>query len=290
MAQTDVTYTPSELAVLTGDTLRLFLDEIGRYPLLTADDEVRLAKRIADGDEDAKHELTRANLRLVVHLAKRYQHQGLSLLDLIQEGTFGLVRAVEKFDWERGFKFSTYATWWIRQALQRALQKQARTIRLPLHIAERDRRIERVAEAIEKRVDRPATDEEIAAETSLSLSQIQEVRQAARVVVSLDQPVGEDNGTELGELIGTDQTEPFTEEIHLQLDRALVREAVAALPEPQRDVIRLRYGLGVDAEPMSVHRVGRTLHMGPRRVQQLEQEGLRRLSVIREVDAMREAG
>jgi RNA polymerase primary sigma factor len=276
-----------DMAVATGDALRLFLDEIGQYPLLNAEQEVELAKRIEKGDKAAKDQMVNANLRLVVHIAKRYQNQGITLLDLIQEGIFGLIRAVEKFDWRKGFKFSTYATWWIRQALQRALQKQAREIHLPVHVAERARRIERVREEMQKKLDRDPTDEELAAETGLSVRQITEVRDAARVVASLDQPVGEESDTAFGDLIGGDHDD-FTEDIHLSLAEHDVRHAVAALPEPQQSVVKLRYGL-TGVEPMSLYRVGRELRMAPRRVRALEEDALTNLALRRELDALGEA-
>jgi RNA polymerase primary sigma factor len=276
-----------DIAMATGDALRLFLDEIGQYPLLTAAEEVDLAKRVEKGDKPAKDQMVNANLRLVVHIAKRYQHQGLTLLDLIQEGIFGLIRAVEKFDWRRGYKFSTYATWWIRQALQRALQKQAREIHLPVHVAERARRIERVREELAKKLDREPTDSELSAETSLSIRQIMEVRDAARVVASLDQPVGEEGDTSLGEILPGDEEE-FTEDINVSLHEDDVRRAVTGLPEPQRSVVRLRYGIG-GTEPMSLYRVGRELHMAPRRVRALEEEALTSLAIRRELDALGEA-
>jgi RNA polymerase primary sigma factor len=274
----------AEVAVLTGDTLRLFLDEIGRYSLLTGPQEVELAQRIEAGDDEAKQEMINANLRLVVHVAKRYQGQGLALLDLIQEGIFGLIRAVEKFDWRRGFKFSTYATWWIRQSLQRALQKHAREIHLPLHVAERARRIERSRDELTKKLDRDPTDEELAAAANLTVAQMLEVRDAARVVASLDQPVGDSGERNLGEILPGDQEE-FTETVHLSLEEESLREAVAGLCEPQRSVVRLRYGIG-GGEPLSVHRVGRTLRMGPRRVRDLEADALARLAQRREVGAL----
>ncbi|HEV7886710.1 MAG TPA: sigma-70 family RNA polymerase sigma factor [Acidimicrobiales bacterium] len=276
-----------DIAVATGDALRLFLDEIGQYPLLTAAQEVELAKRIEQGDKAAKDEMVNANLRLVVHIAKRYQNQGLILLDLIQEGIFGLIRAAEKFDWRRGFKFSTYATWWIRQALQRALQKQAREIHLPVHVAERARRIERVREELVRKLDREPTDQELADETGLSIRQITEVRDAARVVASLDQPVGEEADASLGDLLPGDRGE-FTEDIHVSLQEKDVRHAVAALSEPQRSVVRLRYGIG-GGDPMSLYRVGRELHMAPRRVRALEEDALTALAIRRELDALGEA-
>ncbi|HVF20845.1 MAG TPA: sigma-70 family RNA polymerase sigma factor [Mycobacteriales bacterium] len=280
---TETKFAGRDLAVATGDALRLFLDEIGTYPLLTADDEIELAKRIEAGDKAAKDKMINANLRLVVHIAKRYQNQGLCLLDLIQEGIFGLIRAVEKFDWRRGFKFSTYATWWIRQSLQRALQKGAREIHLPVHVGERARRIERERDKLCKQFDRDPTEEELAEASGLTPKQVREVLDAARVVASIDQPVGDDGDASLGDLLPGG--EEFTETVHVALQEESVRKAVAALPEPQRDVLTLRFGLG-GQEPMSVHRVGRVLRMGPRRVRALEEDGLARLESRREVDAM----
>jgi RNA polymerase primary sigma factor len=280
-------YTNTDVAVQTGDALALFLDEIGRHRLLTAEEEVELAKRIEAGDEAAKERMINANLRLVVHIAKRYQGQGLTLLDLIQEGIFGLIRAVEKFDWRRGFKFSTYATWWIRQSLQRAIQNHAREIRLPAHVAEQARRVERAREKLVKELDRDPTDEEIATAAGLRAEQVRGLLDAARVVASLDQPVGEEADTSLGELVAGTPDE-FTEQVHVSLEEESVRQAVASLPEPQRTVIRMRYGLG-GRDPMSVYQIGRELHMGPRRVRALEADGLARLALRRELAALGEA-
>jgi RNA polymerase primary sigma factor len=275
------------LAVATGDSLRLFLDEIGRYPLLTAAEEVELAKAIEAGDADARERMINANLRLVVHIAKRYQGQGLTLLDLIQEGIFGLMRAVEKFDWRRGFKFSTYATWWIRQSLQRALQKQARDIRLPIHVAERARRLERVRGELSAKLDRDPTDDELIAATGVTAQQLAEVRDSARVVTSLDQPVGDDGGTALGDLMTSEQS-GFEENVHVSLQEESLRRAVASLPEPQRTIVRLRYGIGTD-EPVSLYRVARELHMRPRRVRDFEADALAKLAERREVEALGQA-
>jgi RNA polymerase primary sigma factor len=281
-------YGNRDIAVATGDALRLFLDEIGRYPLLSAAEEVELAKRVEQGDQEAKERMVNANLRLVVHIAKRYQNQGLCLLDLIQEGIFGLMRAVEKFDWRRGFKFSTYATWWVRQSLQRALQKGAREIHLPVHVGERARRIEHARDKLTKALDRDPTDDELADATGLSAKQVREVLDAARVVASVDQPIGDDGEASLGDVL-SDDDDGFTETVHLALEEDSVRRVVASLPEPQRTVIRLRYGLSGE-DPLSVHRVGRILRMGPRRVRSLEADGLTRLAQRREVDAMDETG
>src|SRR5919202_43018 len=186
----DSTYVNGDLAVATTDALQLFLNEIGRYPLLTASEEVELAKRIERGDQDAKDLMINSNLRLVVSIAKKYRGHGLSLLDLIQEGIIGLIRAVEKFDYRKGFKFSTYATWWIRQAVQRGVANKSRTIRIPVHIAEREQKIARAERELTHTLERPPTDDEVAKAAKLSMKHVREVREAARAVTSLDRPIG----------------------------------------------------------------------------------------------------
>src|SRR5438477_2148207 len=184
------TYVNGDLAVATTDALQLFLNEAGRWPLLTAQEEVELAKRIERGDKEAKERMINSNLRLVVSIAKRYQGHGLSLLDLIQEGIIGLIRAVEKFDWRRGFKFSTYATWWIRQAVQRGVGNKAREIRVPVHVLDRERKMARAEQELHAKLGRPPTDEELAKAARISKKQLTQVREAARVVTSLDRPLG----------------------------------------------------------------------------------------------------
>ena len=278
---------PSASADTSEDSLALFLDEIGRYPLLTAGQEVELAQRIEAGDAAAREHMINANLRLVVHIAKRYQGQGLGLPDLVQEGMFGLMRAVEKFDWRRGFKFSTYATWWIRQSLQRALQKQAREIRLPAHVAERARRVDRVRQQLSRELDRDVTEEELAEATGLSLRQIVEVRDAARVVASLDQPVGAEGDSAFGDLLPSEHG-AFEDDVHLGLQQESIRRAVGELPEPQQSVIRRRYGIGT-GRPESLYQVARELHMGPRRVRDLEADGLAQLARRRDLDGLGQA-
>ena len=273
------------VADLTADTLTTFLDEIGRVPLLSAADEIELARRIEAGDEAAKERMVLANLRLVVFWAKRYQHRGISLLDLIQEGVFGLIRAVEKFDWRKGFKFSTYGTWWIRQSLQRAIQNKAREIRIPEGLAERGRHLEAAREALEESLGRDPTDEELAAETGLSLDQVRQVHDAARVVTSLDLPVGEEGEVTLGELMPGE--EGIEESVVMSLEESDVRRAVADLPEPHRTIIRRRYGF--DGDPVGYYRLGRDLRMADRTVQKLEREALQMLGLRRELDALRPA-
>src|SRR5213592_1683664 len=205
------TYVNGDLAVATTDALQLFLNEAGRWPLLTAEEEVELAKRIERGDKEAKERMINSNLRLVVSIAKRYQGHGLSLLDLIQEGIIGLIRAVEKFDWRRGFKFSTYATWWIRQAVQRGVANKSRTIRMPVHIVDRERKISKAERELHVKLGRAPSLEEIAKEAKLPLKQVHVVQDAARAVTSLDRPVGSESDTSLGELVSGEDGPPEEE-------------------------------------------------------------------------------
>jgi RNA polymerase primary sigma factor len=284
----DATYVNGDLAHSTTDALQLFLNEAGRYKLLTAEEEVELAKRFERGDREAKDLMINSNLRLVVSIAKRYQGHGLSLLDLIQEGIIGLIRAVEKFDWRRGYKFSTYATWWIRQAVQRGVANKAREIRIPVHIVEREQKMGRAERELTARLGRPPTEQEIAKEAKLPLKQVREVRQAARAVTSLDKAVGEDDGGALGELVAGESPAP-EEEVSLSLGMDAVRRAVAALPEREREVVKMRYGLNGDVEPVSLEEIGRRMGLTRERVRQLESAALERLAVEREIEALRAA-
>jgi RNA polymerase primary sigma factor len=283
------TYDDSGLATATLDALQLFLNEIGRYPLLTAREEIELARRIEQGDLEARNRMITSNLRLVVSIAKRYQSADLALLDLIQEGIIGLIRAVEKFDWRRGYKFSTYATWWIRQAVQRGIANRARTIRIPVHVVARERRISRAERELTSRLGRPPGEQEIAAETGLSLDEVRATRAAPRTVTSLDRPLdeGESRGGSLGELVPAEGPEP-AEELHISLVANQLHAAVAALPGRERDVIELRYGLG-DGEPLTVEKIGRRLHLRRAEVIALEEQALERLALERELQALREA-
>jgi RNA polymerase primary sigma factor len=284
----DATYVNGDLAVSTTDALQLFLNELGRYKLLTADEEVELAKRIERGDREAKDLMINSNLRLVVSIAKRYQGHGLSLLDLIQEGIIGLIRAVEKFDWRRGFKFSTYATWWIRQAVQRGVANKAREIRIPVHIVDRERKIGRAERELHVKLGRAPTEEEVAKQAKLPLKQVREVREAARAVTSLDKPVGEEGETSFGDLFEGEEAPP-EERIQVSLEQDVLRRAVENLPERQQEVLKLRYGLNGDPDPKSLEEIGRRLGLTRERVRQLEAEALEHLAVNREIEALRAA-
>src|SRR5436309_2141706 len=248
------TYVNGDLAVATTDALQLFLNEAGRWPLLTAEEEVELAKRIERGDPEAKERMINSNLRLVVSIAKRYQGHGLSLLDLIQEGIIGLIRAAEKFDWRRGFKFSTYATWWIRQAVQRGVANKSRTIRIPVHIAEREQKMARAERDLAPKLGRQPTEEEIAEQAKLPLKQVREVRQAARAITSLDRPLGEEGDSALGDLFASEQAQP-EEELTVSLEQDVLRRAVSQLPDREQEVLKRRYGLSGDRDPASLEAI-----------------------------------
>jgi RNA polymerase primary sigma factor len=282
------TFANGELAHATTDALQLFLNEAGRYKLLTAEEEVELAKRIERGDKVAKDLMINSNLRLVVSIAKRYQGHGLSLLDLIQEGIIGLIRAVEKFDYRKGFKFSTYATWWIRQAVQRGVANKSRTIRIPVHIVEREQKIARAERELVVKLGRQPTDQELAKEAKLPLKQVKEVKEAARAVTSLDKPIGDDDSGSFGDLFASEQVHT-DEEVEVSLRQETLRKALDVLPDRERSVLELRYGLVGDGEPMSLEAIGRTLGLTRERVRQIEANALETLSMLREVAGLREA-
>jgi RNA polymerase primary sigma factor len=284
----DSTYVNGDLAVATTDALQLFLNEVGRYQLLTAKEEVELAKRIERGDKEAKELMINSNLRLVVSIAKRYQGHGLSLLDLIQEGIIGLIRAVEKFDWRRGFKFSTYATWWIRQAVQRGVANKAREIRIPVHIVEREQKIARAERELTAKLGRVPNEKEVAKAAKLPVKQVREVRKAARAVTSLDRPIGGESEATLGELMAGESA-PLEEEVTVSLAEDTLRRAISQLPDREREVVQLRYGLNGDVDPVSLEEIGRRLGVTRERVRQIETEALERLAVNRELEALREA-
>src|SRR6266568_2941536 len=246
---------PPPVQETTTDALQLFLRDAGRHPLLTAAQEVELAKRIERGDGQAKQTMIQSNLRLVVSIAKNYRNQGLPFLDLIQEGTLGLIRAVEKFDWRRGYKFSTYATWWIRQAVARALADKARTIRMPVHIVERMQKMNRAERTLWTQLGREPTLPEIAEEAGLPLHQAYEVRAAARASLSLDQPVGEQEDAVFGDFVAGNEPLP-EEEVENSLRSQALAEALGALPDRERAVLVYRYGLD-GSEPATLEEIGR---------------------------------
>jgi RNA polymerase primary sigma factor len=261
--------------VTVTDSLTLFMSEIGRHALLTAAEEVELAKRIERGDRQAKERMINSNLRLVVSIAKRYQGHGLPLGDLIQEGIVGLNRAVEKFDWRRGFKFSTYATWWIRQACQRAISNQSRTIRVPAHVHERRAKLARIGRRFEAETGRKPTNEELAEATGYELQHVEEALAAVEASVSLNQTVGEDGDGELGDLFADSGAPDPVEEVEGTLRREAVRRALSVLPELERRVLELRYGF--DGEQQSLEAIERELGVSRERVHKLEREAFARL-------------
>ena len=272
---------------VTTDSLQLFFNEARKHPLLTAEDEIELAKAIERGNLEAKDRMVNSNLRLVISVARKYQGQGLPLGDLIQEGMLGLIRAVEKFDWRKGFKFSTYGTLWIRQAIGRGLANSGRTVRLPVHIVARARKISDAERKLAVEYGRQPTEEEIAAFVELPLDEVADIRRADRGPTSLDQGVGEDGDTSLGDLIAGDG--PSIEDyVSSELDFNTLREAVGLLPENERTVITLRFGLD-RTEPKALRETGRQLGLSSERVRQLEDQALRRLSKDEAVAAMREA-
>jgi RNA polymerase primary sigma factor len=279
----------SDLAVYTTDALQLFLNEAGRYALLTPAEEVELAKRIERGDLEAKDLMINSNLRLVVSIARKYQGVGqLSLLDLIQEGMLGLIRAAEKFDWRKGFRFSTYATLWIRQAIGRTLDEQGRTIRVPISIAQRERKIAAAERELATKLGRAPTLEEVAATVELTPEQVQELRDVSRTVTSLDRPVGDDDGAEIGDLLPGREAPP-EEEVEVTLREEVVREVVQTLPDREREVIQMRFGLDGDRDPVSIRETARRLEMRPGDVQRVERQALAELALRREMAAFREA-
>jgi RNA polymerase primary sigma factor len=282
------TYVAGDLAVATADSLQMFLNEMGRYPLLAPAEEVELAKRVERGDADAKGRMINSNLRLVVSIAKKYQGHGLPLLDLIQEGIIGLIRAVEKFDWRRGYKFSTYATWWIRQAVQRGVANKAQDIRIPVHVLERETKMNRAHRELLVQLGREPTDEEIAKRAKLPLKQVREVRQAARAVTSLDRPIGDSEEGAFRDLFAAEEETPETQ-VTVELGWDALRSAVDRLPERQREILKLRYGLNGDRDPLSLDAIARHIGLSRERVRSLELNALERLSMARELEALRAA-
>ena len=272
----------------TTNGLDLYLAEIGRTPLLTKSEEQRLARLIEQGNDDAKRHMVEANLRLVVSIAKKYRGHGVPFTDLIQEGTLGLVRAVEKFEWQRDLKFSTYATWWIRQAVQRAVANQSRTIRLPVHIHDRMRKVDRARREAEVRLGRAATIEEVAKQAQVAVEDIDALDEVRTSTVSLHQPAAVDGETELGDLLPDADAEPIDDVVAVSLRADALRSALDRLSPRTRRVLELRYGLA-GGEPLNLDVIGREVGLTRERVRQLEVEGLAELARMPDVASLHEA-
>ncbi len=270
------------------DSLRLYLREIGRVPLLTAAEEVSLAKRIERGDLVAKTAMVEANLRLVVSIAKGYLGRGLSFLDLIQEGSLGLIRAVEKFDYRRGFKFSTYATWWIRQAVTRAIADKARTIRIPVHMVEKLNKVVHLERQMVQRLGRDPRPEEIAEELRMTTEEVREILRMAQLPVSLEKPIGEEEESELGDFVEDERASSPFDEASVNLRRTDILRALDALPDRERRVIELRFGL-LGEQPRTLEEVGRAFGVTRERIRQIENNTLRKLEALPEAQALRDS-
>jgi len=269
------------------DSLRLYLREIGKVPLLTADQEIFLAKRIERGDMDAKQHMIEANLRLVVSIAKGYLGRGLSFLDLIQEGSLGLIRAVEKFDYRKGFKFSTYATWWIRQAVTRAIADKARTIRIPVHMVEKLNKVVHIERQLVQRLGREPEPEEIADELEISPDEVREILRMSQMPISLEKPIGEEDDSSLGDFVPDEQAESPFDTASLSLRREDVELALSALPERERRVIELRYGLD-GAQPCTLEEVGQAFGVTRERIRQIENNTLKKLQSLPEAQGLKD--
>ncbi len=276
------------LAHVTTDTLQLFLNEIGRHRLLTPDEEIDLARRIERGDLAAKERMINANLRLVVSIAKKYQGSELTLLDLIQEGILGLIRAVEKFDWRRGYRFSTYATWWIRQAVERGMDAKARTIKLPINLVRTQRKVARAENALSVKLDRAPTDAEVAAEAQITLDDLHALRDAARTVTSLDRPLGEEDDASFGDLLPTDAPGAGGRGPHLAARAGAARTRWTSCPSASARSWRCATASTAASRPRCA-RSAAELGITPERVRQIESKALGRLGRMRELDALRQA-
>ncbi len=272
---------------MTTDSLQLFLKDIGKVRLLTAQEEVELAKRIERGDLDAKQKMVESNLRLVVSIAKNYRNQGLPFLDLIQEGTLGLVRAAEKFDYRRGYKFSTYATWWIRQAIVRGCADKARTIRLPVHVVEKLNKIGRAERKLVTELGREPTAEEIAEVTGIEPEEVESIKRSAQAPVSLEKPVGDEEESEFGQFIADERAESPYERAAEILTKEALREALENLSYRERRVLELRYGLGGE-HPRTLDEVGRTFNVTRERIRQIENQSLKKLQSLAEAQKLRD--
>jgi RNA polymerase primary sigma factor len=280
-AKLDLTVEPSL------DSLRLYLREIGKVPLLTADQEVYLAKRIERGDMAAKTQMTEANLRLVVSIAKSYLGRGLSFLDLIQEGSLGLIRAVEKFDYRKGYKFSTYATWWIRQAVTRAIADKARTIRIPVHMVEKLNKVVHIERQLVQRLGREPNPEEIAEELEMTTDEVRDILRMAQLPVSLEKPIGEEEESSLGDFVPDQSAESPYDTAQVQLRREDIQRALDALPERERSVIELRFGLKGE-QPCTLEEVGRAFGVTRERIRQIENNTLKKLESLPEAQGLKD--
>src|SRR3954454_9401902 len=269
------------------DSLRLYLRSIGRVDLLTAGQEVMLANRIERGDMEAKQQMIEANLRLVVSIAKNYLGRGLTFLDLIQEGSLGLIRAVEKFDYRRGYKFSTYETWWIRQAVTRAIADKARTIRIPVHMVEKLNKVVHIERQLVQRLGREPRPDEIAEELEMQTSEVREILRMAQHPVSLEKPIGEEEDSELGDFVEDDQVESPDEHASLSLRREDIEHALASLPERERKVIELRFGL-TGGQPCTLEEVGKAFGVTRERIRQIENNTLKKLESLPEAQGLKD--
>ncbi len=258
------------------DPVKMYLKDIGKVPLLTADEEVELAKRMQDGDMDAKRKLTESNLRLVVSIAKRYVGRGMLFLDLIQEGNLGLMKAVEKFDYQKGFKFSTYATWWIRQAITRAIADQARTIRIPVHMVETINKLTRVSRILLQKLGREPTPQEIAAEMNITEERVREIQKIAQDPVSLETPIGEEEDSHLGDFIEDETTVTPSDSVSSAMLKETLLSVLSTLTPREEKVLRLRYGID-DGRPRTLEEVGREFNVTRERIRQIESKALRKL-------------
>jgi RNA polymerase primary sigma factor len=280
-AKLDLTVEPSL------DSLRLYLREIGKVPLLTADQEVYLAKRIERGDMSAKTQMIEANLRLVVSIAKSYLGRGLSFLDLIQEGSLGLIRAVEKFDYRKGYKFSTYATWWIRQAVTRAIADKARTIRIPVHMVEKLNKVVHIERQLVQRLGREPNPEEIAEELEMTLDEVRDILRMSQLPISLEKPIGEEEESSLGDFVPDESAESPYDTAQVQLRREDIKRALDALPERERQVIELRFGL-LGEQPCTLEEVGRAFGVTRERIRQIENNTLKKLESLPEAQGLKD--
>jgi RNA polymerase primary sigma factor len=285
-ADTGLDLQPETREVST-DALQLFLKDIGKVPLLTAAQEVELAKRIERGDHPAKQKMVESNLRLVVSIAKNYRNQGLPFLDLIQEGTIGLVRAAEKFDYRKGFKFSTYATWWIRQAVARALADKARTIRMPVHVVEKLNKIGRIERKLLGEMGREPTIDEIAVELEIDPEEIEHIRRSAQVPISLEKPVGDEEESEFGHFLADETAPPPDEAVEITLRKEILARVLQTLSLHERRVLEMRYGLD-GQHPRTLDEVGRTFNVTRERVRQIENQCLKKLQALAEAQKLRD--